>query len=214
MPTKLLTEEDRTAIADAISRAEKGTSGEIAFAVADSSANYHHAILVGAMGGMAAATAVYLLLPTSHTIALVLWVELVSFALLYALLYRVPWRRWFIPAQEMDRRTREAAFLQFYASGLYRTKESNGVLIYLSLFERRVVVLGDRGIHEKLGDRHWDEVRDGIISGIKAGRAREGICAAVGSCGAALARYFPVRPDDVNEIPNAVIDRPVNPQAP
>ena len=207
MPKHLLTEEDKKAIEAAIGRAESATSGEIVFAVVDSSAHYHHAWLSGALIGMALITALYLVLPTPHTVDFVLWVELVSFAVLYAILPRIPWRRRLIPAREMDARTQEAAFMEFYSSGLYRTRETNGVLIFLSLFERRVVVLGDRAIHEKLGNEHWDDVRDKIIRGIKAGKAREGICEAAEACGAALAKHFPHRPDDVNELPDQVIDR-------
>lgn len=207
MARHLLTEEDKQAIEEAVGKAEASTSGEIVFAVTGASAHYHHATLSGALVGMALITALYLVLPAPHTVGVVLWVELVSFAVLYAVIPHIPWRRRLIPPREMDARTHEAAFMEFYSSGLYRTHESNGILIFLSLLERRVVVLGDRGVHDKLGNEHWDDVRDKIIRGIRAGKPREGICAAVEACGAALAKHFPHRPDDVDELPDQVIDR-------
>jgi putative membrane protein len=210
----LLSEEDRKAIEASIKKAEATTSGEIVFATADASANYHHATLQGAIIGMAIAVAVFLMLPIVHTTTSLLWTEVLSFAVFYALLPRAPWRRWIISKQEMDARVREAALMQFYASGLYRTRESNGVEIYLSLLEREVVVIGDSGIHKKMGDEHWQNVRDLIIRGIKKGNARGGICAAIESCGKALAQYFPYRADDVNELPDQVIDRSLHPEAP
>lgn len=211
---KLLSEEDHKAIEAAIREAEATTSGEIVFAATEASAKYQHATLQGAIIGMAVAAAVYLMIPVAHTTTVLLWTEVLSFAACYALLPRLPWRRWVISQQEMDARVREAALMQFYASGLYRTRESNGVEIYLSLFEREVVVIGDRGIHEKMGSQHWQNVRDLIIAGIRRGDARGGICAAIESCGKALSQYFPPRTDDVNELPDHVIRRPVNPQAP
>ena len=156
---------------------------------------------------MVVSAAIYLALPVAHSIVLLLWVQLVSFAVFYALFENSPWRRWFISGAEMDARVHDAALLEFYNSGLYRTREENGVLIYLSVFERRVVVLGDRGIHEKMGNPHWDEVRDRIIRGIRAGRAREGICEAIDLCGKALAQHFPRRADDTNELSDQVLDR-------
>jgi putative membrane protein len=57
-------------------------------------------------------------------------------------------------------------------------------------------------------------VRDLIIDGIRQARAREGICAAIESCGRALAQHFPHRADDVNELPDDIIDRQVRPDAP
>jgi putative membrane protein len=72
------------------------------------------------------------------------------------------------------------------------------------------VVLGDRGIHEKLGDHQWSEARDLIIQGIHRGQAVKGICAAVESCARALAEHFPRRPDDTNELSDQVIDRTIH----
>ena len=97
--------------------------------------------------------------------------------------------------------------MQFYSSGLYKTREANGVEIYLSLFERKVVVIGDQGIHDKMGNEHWDEVRNLIIQGIKNGKNCEGICSAIDRCGKTLAEHFPHRPDDVNELPDQIIFR-------
>jgi putative membrane protein len=203
----LLTEADKQAIADAVKRAESTTSGEIVFAVTNDSGRYPQAALQGALAGSIVSALIYLVLPVSHTISVLLWTEIIAFALFYPLIPHFPWRRWFIRAQEMEECVRDAAFREFYTSGLYKTRDSNGVLIYLSCFERRVVVLGDKGIHEKMGDPHWSGVRDRIITGIKQGKAAEGICAAVESCGQALAEHFPLRPDDINELPDQVIDR-------
>jgi len=210
----LLSEEDHKIIEAAIKKAESATSGEIVFTAAEASANYHHATLQGAIIGMAIVAAVFLMLPIAHTTTSLLWTEVISFAVFYALLPRIPWRRWIISKQEMDARVQEAAFMQFYASGLYRTRESNGVEIYLSMLEREVVVIGDRGIHQKMGDQHWQDVRDLIILGIRRGDARGGICAAIESCGKALAAYFPPRADDVNELSDRVINRSLHPEAP
>ncbi len=203
----VLTEQDKKAIEEAINKAEAMTSGEIVFATAPASAHYHHATLQGALVGMAAVTAIFLALPPSHTLAGLLWTEVISFAIFYALLPHLPWRRWFVPSREMEARVHDAALMQFYSSGLYKTRESNGVEIFLSFFERRVVVIGDRAIHEKMGEEHWTSVRDLIIQGIRRGDLRGGICAAVEACGKALAEHFPHRPDDINELPDTVIDR-------
>ena len=221
---KLLTDEEQKMVEAAIQKAESMTSGEIVFATAEASSHYHHTTIQGAVFGMAVVTAIYLLIPWlfpntanlpyfSHNITNLLWTEFLSFAFFYAIFPRLPWRRWLISQQEMAARVHEAAFMQFYSSGLYRTRESNGVEIFLSFFERRVVVIGDRGIHEKMGDQHWENVRDLIIRGIKEGNVCAGICAAIESCGQALGQHFPHRPDDVNELPDTVIERPLDPRA-
>jgi putative membrane protein len=205
--TVRLTEEDKKAISEAIAKAEAGTSGEVVFAVTEASGRYRHAHLQLALAGMAAMTAIYLVIPAPHSVTAVLWSQILSFTFLYALAARSPWRSWFVPQREREAQVREAALIEFYSSGLYRTRDSNGVLIYLSLLERRVVVLGDKAIHEKMGDEHWKEVRDLIIQGIRQGQARSGICSAVARCGEALACHFPRKADDTNELSDEVIDR-------
>jgi putative membrane protein len=210
----MLSDEDHKFIEAAIKKAEATTSGEIVFTAARASARYLHATLQGAIIGMAIVTAVFLILPISHNIANLLWIEFISFAVFYAVLPYLPWRRWIISKQEMDARVADAAFMQFYSSGLYRTRESNGVEIFLSLFERRVVVIGDRAIHAKMGDKYWQKVRDQIIQGISAGDLRGGVCAAIESCGKALAEHFPRRLDDINELSDRVIERPLREEAP
>ena len=206
-----LTDQDKSAIEDAVKKAERETSGEIVFAVSEASGRYRHAILHLCLAAMVAGSAGYLLAPVPHKIGILLWVQLISFTVIYAIAPFVSWSRWFIPDKEMEQRVHEAAFREFYASGLYRTRESNGVLIYLSNFERRVVVIADKGIHERMGTTHWNGVRDRIIQGIRLGQAREGICAAVGECGRGLSEHFPVRADDANELPDRVIDRTARP---
>ena len=209
-----LTEEDKRRIEEAIKKAEAGTSGEIVFAAAPASARYRHATLQGAVIGMAVVTAIFLLLPFSHSVTNLLWTEFISFAVFYSVLPWLPWRRWIISKADMDARVREAAFMQFYASGLYRTRDSNGVEIYLSFFEHEVVVIGDRGINAAMGEHYWEEIRDLIIRGIGQGDVTGGIIAVIEACGKALVEHFPPKPDDVNELPNKVIDRGLNPDSP
>lgn len=201
----LLSEEDKKAIAEAIRGAELKTSGEIVFSLAQSSGNYRYADFQGALSGMAAATVLYLLLPLHHSVLGLLWTEVLAFLAFLLLFSRLPIRRWFIAPEEMETRTWHAAFTQFYEHGLYRTRESNAVLIYLSQFEKRVVVLGDKGIHGKMGDVKWNEVKDLIVQGIHNGRPREGICQAIEVCGQMLAQHFPRPPDDTDELSNRVI---------
>jgi putative membrane protein len=202
-----LTEPEKSAISEAITRAEAATSGEIVFAITDASGRYRHSSLLLALAGMALASAVYLAAPVRHSISLLLWTEILSLTLLYALAPYFPWRRVFVAGREMDERVRASAQLEFFSSGLHRTRDGSGVLIYLSLMERRVVVLGDSGIHAKMGEARWDHVRDLIVSGIREGEACAGICRAIEACGRTLEEHFPRRPDDVNELPDRVIDR-------
>ena len=92
----------------------------------------------------------------------------------------------------------------FHRLGMHRTAERHGVLIYLAIEERRLAVVGDEGIHGRVGDGHWHDVRDLMIERLRANAAREAIVRAVGAVGRALAEHYPRRPDDWNQLSNDV----------
>ena len=106
----------------------------------------------------------------------------------------------------MEDEVREAAHNQFSRKGLYRTREETGVLIYVSVFERRVWALGDRGINAVIPEGHWKGVIATIVQAIKDKRPAEGICQAVGEVSRILQEKFPIRPDDQNELQNLMAE--------
>ena len=115
-------------------------------------------------------------------------------------------KRFFIRGKEMEEEVQEAAHIQFFRKGLYRTREETGVLIYISVFERRVCVLGDRGINALIPETHWNGVVATIVQAIKDGRPAEGICQAVVKVGEILQEKFPIRRGDQNELENLMVE--------
>ncbi|MBL8000792.1 MAG: TPM domain-containing protein [Flavobacteriales bacterium] len=96
-----------------------------------------------------------------------------------------------------------AAFV-FEELGMFRTRERNGVLIYVSVADRRMAVIGDAGINAVVPPGFWDGVLNELRSAFGAGRYADGLCAAVQAVGAKLAAHFPPRADDRNELLNDV----------
>jgi putative membrane protein len=81
----------------------------------------------------------------------------------------------------------------FHEHALHRTEESTGVLVFASLFEREAVVLGDRGIHARMGEE-WDQAVAALVAGMRAGDPGKGFVDAIAICGARLAEHFPRDP--------------------
>jgi uncharacterized membrane protein len=92
----------------------------------------------------------------------------------------------------------------FRRLGMHRTAERHGVLVYLAVEDRRLAVVGDEGIHGRVGDPHWHRVRDVMVERLKSNAPREAIERAVEELGRALAEHYPRRPDDVNELSDEV----------
>ncbi len=92
----------------------------------------------------------------------------------------------------------------FARLGMHRTAERHGVLIYLAVEDRKLAVVGDEGIHGRVGSSHWHGVRDRMVEKIREGAPREAIVAAIEEIGRALAEHYPRRPDDLNELDDQV----------
>ena len=97
----------------------------------------------------------------------------------------------------------------FYKHGLHNTKGRTGILILVSLLERRVHVLADKGINDRVPAGTWDGLVNGIVDGIRNGQAIDAICAAIAKCGYILAQVSPAGSGaNPNELPDTLIQEP------
>jgi len=209
---KFLTPEEREKVTQAVRSAECLTSGEIVPMIVSSSYDYP---LASVYGGIFLAFPLTLLL--SRPIASYFWLDASNVWLFLALfipLYfaahqvvkHVPFlQRLFASKKQIEEEVREAAVTAFFSEKLYKTKDENGILLFISVFERKVWVLADTGINAKIDKNHWQEIVEIITKGIKDGRHADSLCEAIREVGDVLKEYFPIQPDDVNELRNLII---------
>jgi uncharacterized membrane protein len=88
--------------------------------------------------------------------------------------------------------------------GMDRTKERNGVLLYVSVPGRKVAVIGDEAIHAKLGDSYWQEVLETVLGHFRQDQFCNGLCAGVQLIGEKLRAHFPYTHGDRNELSDDV----------
>jgi len=88
----------------------------------------------------------------------------------------------------------------FVRLGMHRTAERNGVLIYVAIEDRKLAVIGDAGIHARVGETYWQVLVADVSAHFREERPRDGFLHAVREVGQALGRHFPRRPDDPNEL--------------
>lgn len=103
---------------------------------------------------------------------------------------------------------RELAELEYNRIGINKTRDNTGILLYFLLERREFYILADSAINEKVSDDLWDTVKGRMEAFFKNGEFCKGIITAVDEVGDTLAKYFPIKPDDTNEISNKVIVRP------
>ena len=200
------TAEEKERIEQSVIAAEKKTSGEIVPMVVTSSARYAEVELAGVAIGVVIGTLVSFIWhdPWAALHLQLLWP--LAAAVLGFFVCSIPAvKRRLIPEQRAAAAVDLRSLAAFAAHGLHLTQEHTGILIFISLLEHRVEVLGDKGINEKVSPGTWDEIVQIVTTGVKSNNACDGFCKAIERCGEILAQHFPRAPDDQDELANKLV---------
>ena len=203
---KFFSTEEKERIRQAVVAAEQRTSGEIVPMIVGASGRYAEAEFGGLIVGLIVGTAAAFLQGNSWGLTeMELAWPIVGAGIGFILCYIPAIKRHLIPQRRMAQAVHERCLAAFTAHGLHYTRAHTGILILASLFERRVVVLADRGIHEKVQDGTWDEVVQMLTSGLKSKDGCAAFCAALERCGDILATHFPRQPYDRDELADGLV---------
>ena len=201
------TDADRTKITAAIHAAEQKTSGEFVALVARSSDHYIAAMLLWAGGLALLVPGLLLLLPSHLRFMQIYQLQLLSFIVLTLLFEFIPQLHMaLVPRAVRRHRASLLAHAQFYEQGVHLTQEHSGVLFFVSLAERYVEIVADKGIHERLGEEHWQKIVDTFLGHVQRGAVTEGFVAAITACGEAMAQHYPAKPGDADELSDGLIE--------
>ena len=99
----------------------------------------------------------------------------------------------------------EIAKRHFVDIGMEKTRERNGVLIYVAPLTQKFAVVGDTAIHARCGEEFWRELAAEMHDHFRESDFTRGLVQGVKKAGALLARHFPRKPDDKNELPDSII---------
>ena len=215
MSTPLFTDAEREAIRTAVAEAETRTAGEIVPYVVRQSGTYQVAVWRAASFG-ALLTALLTLgiaavydgwglgwMYSASWMAAAMTVGGVVGALAGA--YVDPLRRRLAGADRLDLHVHRRAAVAFLEEEVFDTRDRTGILLFVSLFEHRIEVVGDVGINAKVQPEEWVEVVDLIRDGIRSSGLAAGLVAAVERCGDLLHRRgVEIREDDTDELPDDV----------
>ena len=197
---------DRDAIREATTAAEQKTAGELVVYVTERcdlhpEVAWKGALIGGALGALCAAIAVwrfggwgapdYLWILIGFQLGLVAgWV---------ASRFDGVARR-LIDEDALESRVDGRAAEAFIEEQVFSTRGRTGVLIFIALFEHRVLVLADEGIDAEVDDAVWDSVCAELAAGIRAGRPAEALIRAVERCANLLVEHGVGSRDPVNEL--------------
>lgn len=204
----VLSDSDLAALKEAVAVAERRTIGEILPVIVERSDPHPGATwLAACMTLLVGTTALLPRLPWDHP-ELLLLTQLALGALGFGCARLLPgFKRFFVRESRASEVAEEQAFQEFHRHGLFRTEARTGVLLFVSLFEQRAIVLADEGIHARVGPEQWQSTNQTVLAGIRAGSLRDGLLAGIRSVGEVLTREFPYTDGDRNEVPDRVIVR-------
>jgi len=220
-----LTDADREKVAAAIAAAEAQSSGEIVAVATPISDAYHDVALHWALVPLFAVLAWAAWRPTalawwygfllggwspdptqSELLTLLMVFAALKFTVALLILKWMPLRLFLTPGATKHRRVRRRAIAIFQAAAAGRTTGKTGILIYLSLAERRAEIIADDAILKVTDDHTWGEAMHALLEQVREGRVGDGICAAIERVGVVLSEHFPRSMEDCNEIPDRLIE--------
>lgn len=205
----LFSTQDRKAIAQAVAQAESKTQGEIVTMVVRRSSAIHHLPLSLFALLMLLSFCCYFGMEHIWAKPLSGWICAVwPFALWFISvgLCRFPAiQRLLLPKTDRDAQVMTRARLEFYESIFGATKERTGILIFLSVMERRCVILADKKISDSYPQETWKDLIQIIIGGIKSGRPAEALIRAIDQCGKILASHIPAEEENPNELSDNLV---------
>jgi len=192
-------------VSDAIRAVEAQTSAEIVVAVRPKSGHYRHTDDL--LGSVAALAALFVLLFADQEFAVV-WMPLdtaVAFGLGVAFsAFFAPVRRLFTSSSLMRENVRTAARAAFVDLGIGKTRDRNGILVFVSAFEQRVEVVADTGVDTAAIGAAWTDAQNVFEKSMKGIPRLDLFLTALRSLGPVLAGPMPRKADDVNELPDEV----------
>jgi putative membrane protein len=197
---------EKEAIEAATREAELNTIGEIAVMVVDASSRYREAEV---LGGITLASILAFLVTFFFLDASLWWyipLTGVFFVPCWFLFRKLPVLK--IHFAGMARRelaVQGRALRAFYEKGLYRTAKNTGILFFISILERKVWVLADKGIYEKITQARLNDIANAVSEGIRQGRAAEALAGAIREAGGLLCEHFPIIDGDTNELPDGIM---------
>lgn len=88
---------------------------------------------------------------------------------------------------------------------MQKTRQHNGVVLYVAMEDRQFAIYGDTGIHQKVGMDFWKQQAQNLKGFFSKGEFVVGIAQCVKEIGASLETYFPYESDDENELPDDIV---------
>lgn len=201
-----LTADEKSRIRQAIEEVERQTAGEIVTVIAQQSDDYLYIPTLWAALIALAIPGVINYLPFEFLLTHSYLTQFIVFIVLAVFFQWPPLKLRLIPHHIKVQRSRHQAYMQFLVQDLHHTAQRTGILLFVSVAERYVEIIADKGINNVVDVGTWDKIVDEFVENVKQDQVANGFLTAIQQCGDILSQHFPVTPTDVNELPDHLIE--------
>ena len=190
----------------AVREAESRSTGQVVPVVVERSQPYEEARWIAAVVAAALVTGLVEILRWEPSVAGLFGVQILGGLVGWWIGHLAPVERLLAGRRHQEQAVQARAGQAFFEHGLHQTRDGTGVLVFASLREHRAVVIGDRGIHARMGDAEWNRAVEALTEGMRRGSPGDGFVAAIAVVGSRLEEHFPRRTGEgvQDELPNAL----------
>jgi putative membrane protein len=203
-----LTESDKERIEQAVAAAEGQTAAEFVTVIAGASGHYLYLPTLAAVTAMLLLSGIVLVIPWPFpvTVGQFYMGQVLGFIAFYGLFRWWPVRRRLVPHRIQRECARHRAHQAFLDLGLAATRDRTGVLFFVSAAEHYVEIITDRGVNSVVDDSMWENTVAEFTAAVRQGRIADGFLEAINACTRVLAERLPLRPRDIDELPNRPLE--------
>jgi len=203
----IISNKDKELIKKLISQAESKTQSELVPMIVHHSdvypaAHFRAAIIISFLFSLALYFSALSIINPIYF----LWIQLPGLYVGY-LLGHIPFiKRVLITKEEIEKEVTEHAYQSFFHHNLHLTQNHNGVLLFVSVMEKKIKIIADVGISKKIDQKIWEEIIFQFAQKIKEGQFIEGLTESIQAVSNVLETYAPADGSPkANEIKNDLI---------
>ncbi len=107
-----------------------------------------------------------------------------------------------IPKKRLEKNVEILARAVFQKGGMRFTKEHIGVLFFISYFEKKAIIIADRGVEMAIPQEEWKDIQQQFSTIFDNDNVAENILKFLSTTKSTFNKYIPPIENDINELPD------------
>ena len=200
---KKFNEDFKTELYQTIEDIENSSLVEVVAMIKPKSGNYHDISFFAGAIVLFLTYTFFMFAPPVFDVYLIYFLTVASFLVAYsAVEFIQPIKRILTGKKRKNKNTEIYARAIFQKGGIRHTKEKIGILIYVSLFEKKVEIIADRGAETSIPEEDWAKIDKGFQNIFNSSDLPAAFLNQIKSCKEIFSKYIPSSEDDINELPD------------